>query len=93
MTTITDPLHGIPVRLDLDAAVPAFTKALSHLDTTTTRELDRVGFPTALRELVRLRGARFVYVFQSTPVIANGRTSRRALPSGPYAVSIHARHR
>jgi AhpD family alkylhydroperoxidase len=57
MTTITDPLHSIPVRLDIDAAVPAFTKALSHLDTTTTRELDRVGFPVALRELVRLRAS------------------------------------
>ena len=57
MTTITGPVHSIPVRLDIDAAVPAFTKALSHLDTTTTRELDRVGFPVALRELVRLRAS------------------------------------
>jgi AhpD family alkylhydroperoxidase len=57
MTTTTDPRHTIPSRLDVDAAVPAFSKAMSHLDTTATRELDRVGFPAGLRELVRLRAS------------------------------------
>ena len=55
--TTTQKLHPIPSRLDVDAAVPAFSKAMSHLDTTATRELDRVGFPAGLRELVRLRAS------------------------------------
>jgi AhpD family alkylhydroperoxidase len=60
MTTTTqtsDRLHRVPVRLDVDAAVPSYSKAMSHLDTTATRELDRVGFPAGLRELVRLRAS------------------------------------
>jgi AhpD family alkylhydroperoxidase len=57
MTTTADTRHVVPVRLDVDAAVPAFSKAMSHLDTTATRELDRVGFPSGLRELVRLRAS------------------------------------
>ena len=57
MTTTTETLHEIPTRLDVDAAVPTFSKAMSHLDTSAIRELDRVGFPTGLRELVRLRAS------------------------------------
>lgn len=53
----TDTLHPIPTRLDIDATAPAFSKAMSHLDTSATRELDRVGFPAGLRELVRLRAS------------------------------------
>ena len=57
MTTTSDQQHQVPVRLDVDAAVPTFSKAMSHLDTSATRELDRVGFPAGLRELVRLRAS------------------------------------
>lgn len=57
MTTTPDQTHAVPVRLDVDAAVPTFSKAMSHLDTSATRELDRVGFPAGLRELVRLRAS------------------------------------
>ena len=56
-TTQEDTLHQIPSRLDVDAAVPAFSKAMAHLDTTATRELDRVDFPAGLRDLVRLRAS------------------------------------
>jgi AhpD family alkylhydroperoxidase len=56
-TTQEDTLHQIPTRLDVDAAVPAFSKAMAHLDTTATRELDRVDFPAGLRDLVRLRAS------------------------------------
>jgi AhpD family alkylhydroperoxidase len=56
-TQTTDHRHQVPVRLDVDAAVPSYSKAMSHLDTTATRELDRVGFPAGLRELVRLRAS------------------------------------
>jgi AhpD family alkylhydroperoxidase len=62
MTTTHEARHTIPARLDparldLDAVVPAYSKAMAHLDTTATRELDRVGFPAGLRELVRLRAS------------------------------------
>jgi AhpD family alkylhydroperoxidase len=56
-TQTSEVRHQVPVRLDVDAAVPSFSKAMSHLDTTATRELDRVGFPAGLRELVRLRAS------------------------------------
>lgn len=56
-TTQEDTLHQIPSRLDVDSAVPAFSKAMAHLDTTATRELDRVDFPAGLRDLVRLRAS------------------------------------
>jgi AhpD family alkylhydroperoxidase len=49
--------HHVPIRLDVDAAVPSFSKAMAHLDTTATRELDRVGFPDGLRDLLRLRAS------------------------------------
>ena len=47
----------IPVRLDFDSAVPAFSRAMSHLDNAATKELDRVGLDARLRELVRLRAS------------------------------------
>jgi AhpD family alkylhydroperoxidase len=53
-TTRTEARHQIPTRLDVDAAIPSFNKAMAHLDSTATRELDRVGFPRGLRDLVRL---------------------------------------
>jgi AhpD family alkylhydroperoxidase len=56
-THTSDVRHHVPVRLDVDAVVPSFSRAMSHLDTAATRELDRVGFPAGLRELVRLRAS------------------------------------
>jgi AhpD family alkylhydroperoxidase len=56
-TIDTEPRHRVPTRLDVDAAVPAFSKAMAHLDTTAVRELDRVGFPAGLRDLLRLRAS------------------------------------
>ena len=47
----------IPVRLDVDAAAPTFSKAMSHLDKAAIKELDRVDFDPKLRELVRLRAS------------------------------------
>jgi AhpD family alkylhydroperoxidase len=54
MTTMTTE---IPVRLDVDAAAPAFSRAMSHLDNAATKELDRVGIEPGLRELVRIRAS------------------------------------
>jgi AhpD family alkylhydroperoxidase len=53
----TETLHRIPTRLDVDTAVPAFSRAMSRLDGSATQELDRVGFPQGLRDLVRLRAS------------------------------------
>jgi AhpD family alkylhydroperoxidase len=53
MTTPTT----IPARLDFDAHATAFAKAMAHLDSTATKELDRVDFDPRLRELVRLRAS------------------------------------
>jgi AhpD family alkylhydroperoxidase len=57
MTTTQDSLHQIPARLDVDAAIPSYSKAMAHLDTTATRELERVGFPVGLSHLLRLRAS------------------------------------
>ena len=81
-TTQEDTLHQIPTRLDVDAAVPAFSKAMAHLDTTATRELDRVGFPAGLRELVRLRasqinGCAYCVDTHSTDAASAGESAQR----------------
>jgi AhpD family alkylhydroperoxidase len=80
--TTTEALHRIPTRLDLDTAVPAFAKAMAHLDTTATRELDRVGFPSGLRELVRLRasqinGCAYCVDTHATDAAAAGESAQR----------------
>ena len=81
-TTQQDGRHEIPTRLDVDAAVPACSKAMSHLDTTATRELDRVGFPAGLRELVRLRasqinGCAYCVDTHSTDAASAGESAQR----------------
>jgi AhpD family alkylhydroperoxidase len=81
-TTQHDARHRIPTRLDVDAAVPSFSKAMSHLDTATTRELDRVGFPAGLRELVRLRasqinGCSYCVDTHSTDAASAGESAQR----------------
>jgi AhpD family alkylhydroperoxidase len=55
--TITTDLVSVPVRLDVDTHAAAFSKAMSHLDTAATRELDGVGFDLGLRDLLRLRAS------------------------------------
>lgn len=47
----------IPERLDFDALVPAFSRAVNDLDEAATAELDRVGIEPALREALRLRAS------------------------------------
>jgi AhpD family alkylhydroperoxidase len=82
MTTTQDTLHRIPARLDVDVAVPTFSKAMSHLDTSATRELDRVGFPAGLRDLVRLRasqinGCSYCVDMHSTDASTAGESAQR----------------
>jgi AhpD family alkylhydroperoxidase len=82
--------HTIPTRLDVDAAVPAFSKAMAHLDTTTTRELDRVGVPAGLRDLLKLRasqinGCAYCVDMHATDAASNGESQQRI-----HAVSVWA---
>jgi AhpD family alkylhydroperoxidase len=88
--TSHESLHKVPTRLDVDAAVPAFSKAMSHLDTTAIRELDRVGIPAGLRDLLRLRasqinGCAYCVDMHSTDAAANGESLQRI-----HAVSVWA---
>jgi AhpD family alkylhydroperoxidase len=81
-TMDTEPRHQVPTRLDVDAAVPAFSKAMAHLDTTAVRELDRVGFPAGLRDLLRLRasqinGCAYCVDMHSTDAAAAGESTQR----------------
>jgi AhpD family alkylhydroperoxidase len=82
MTTTQETRHQIPVRLDVDAAVPAFSRAMSRLDGSATQELDRVGFPRSLRELVRLRasqinGCSYCVDMHSADAAAAGESAQR----------------
>jgi AhpD family alkylhydroperoxidase len=49
--------HEIPVRLDFEAHGRDFYRAVSHLDQTATKQLDKVEFDPRLRELVRIRAS------------------------------------
>ena len=86
----SDALHKVPTRLDLDNAVPAYSKAMSHLDTTATRELDRVGIPAGLRDLLKLRasqvnGCAYCVDMHATDAAKNGESQQRI-----HAVSVWA---
>jgi AhpD family alkylhydroperoxidase len=88
--TSHESLHKVPTRLDVDAAVPAFSKAMAHLDTTAVRELDRVGIPPGLRDLLRLRasqinGCAYCVDMHSTDAATNGESLQRI-----HAVSVWA---
>jgi len=81
-TTTTETFHRIPTRLEVDAAVPAFSRAMSRLDGSATQELDRVGFPQGLRELVRLRasqinGCAYCVDTHSTDAVSAGESTQR----------------
>jgi AhpD family alkylhydroperoxidase len=56
MTTET-VTETIPVRLDFEAAVPGFSRAMAALDRATTRELEDAGIEPRLRELIRIRAS------------------------------------
>ena len=80
--------YEIPVRLDIDAHAPAFSRALSHLDHAATKELDRAGIEPKLRELVRVRasqlnGCAYCIDMHTKDARAVGETEQRlyALPA------------
>lgn len=47
----------VPERLDFDALVPAFARAVNELDEAAVAELDRADIEPDLRELLRLRAS------------------------------------
>lgn len=47
----------IAMRLDFDALVPAFSRAVNDADEAATAEADRAGIDRGLRELIRLRAS------------------------------------
>jgi AhpD family alkylhydroperoxidase len=84
----TETLHRIPTRLDIDTVSPAFSKAIAHLDTAANRELDRVGIPAGLRDLLKLRasqlnGCAYCVDMHATDAAKNGEPQQRI-----HAVSI-----
>jgi AhpD family alkylhydroperoxidase len=54
--TVTE-FVAIATRLDFDALVPGFSRAVSDLDEAATAEADQAGIDPTLRELVRLRAS------------------------------------
>jgi AhpD family alkylhydroperoxidase len=78
----------IPVRLDFDAQVPGFARAVAHLDHAATKELDAAGIDPLLRELVRVRasqlnGCAYCVDMHTKDARAAGETEQRlyALPA------------
>lgn len=81
-TTETPEITAQPARLDIDTAAPGFSKAMSHLDNATNRELDRVGIEPLLRELVRIRasqinGCTYCIDMHTKDARAKGETEQR----------------
>jgi AhpD family alkylhydroperoxidase len=75
-------------RLDFDAAAPAFSRAMAHLDQAATKELDNAGIEPRLRELIRIRasqlnGCAYCIDMHTKDARAIGETEQRiyALPA------------
>ena len=78
----------IIARLDFDAVVPGFSKAMAALDRAATKELDSAGLDPRLRELVRIRasqlnGCAYCIDMHTKDARAAGETEQRlyALPA------------
>ena len=78
----------IAPRLDFDAIVPGFSRAMAALDRAATKELDSAGLDRRLRELVRIRasqlnGCAYCIDMHTKDARAAGETEQRlyALPA------------
>ena len=78
----------IIARLDFDAVVPGFSRAMAALDRAATKELDSAGLDPRLRELVRIRasqlnGCAYCIDMHTKDACAAGETEQRlyALPA------------
>jgi AhpD family alkylhydroperoxidase len=90
----------IPLRLDFEAAAPAYAKAMSHLDHSATKELDRADIDHRLRELLRIRvsqlnGCAYCVDMHTKDARAVGETEQRiyALPVWDEAPYFSSRER
>jgi AhpD family alkylhydroperoxidase len=97
MTTTT---HTFTPRLDVDAAAPAFSQAMSHLDRAATKELDKAGIEPRLREMIRVRasqlnGCAYCIDMHTKDARAIGETEQRlyALPAWREAGYYTSRER
>ena len=79
---------SIDPRLDFDGLAPATARALSHLDTAVTKDLDAADIDRRLRELVRIRasqlnGCAYCIDMHTKDARAVGETEQRiyALPA------------
>ena len=86
--TIDQATSSIPVRLDIEAQAPAFTRAMGQLDHAATKQLDQAGIEPLLRELVRIRasqlnGCAYCIDMHTKDARAAGETEQRlyALPA------------
>jgi AhpD family alkylhydroperoxidase len=98
--TVQTTTQNIPVRLDFDATVPGFSKAMVTLDRAATRELDAAGIEPRLRELVRIRasqlnGCAYCIDMHTKDARAAGETEQRlyALPAWRETPFFTARER
>jgi AhpD family alkylhydroperoxidase len=97
--TTTDTVE-IAVRLDFDAHAATFSRALSHLDNATTKQLDAVDFDHKVRDLVRIRasqlnGCAYCIDMHTKDARAAGETEQRiyALPAWRETPFFTARER
>ena len=81
-------IQTIIARLDFDAVVPGFSRAMAALDRAATKELDSAGLDPRLRELVRIRasqlnGCAYCIDMHTKDARAAGETEQRlyALPA------------
>ena len=86
--TVTENNPQVPVRLDFDTHAAGYSRAMSHLDNVTTKQLDAVEFDHRLRELVRIRasqlnGCAYCIDMHTKDARAVGETEQRiyALPA------------
>src|SRR6266568_3176168 len=90
----------ITKRLDFDAIVPGFARAMAALDRAATKELDSAGLDPRLRELVRIRasqlnGCAYCIDMHTKDARAIGETEQRifALPAWPETPYFTSRER
>ena len=78
----------IAARIDFDALVPAFSRAVSELDEAAIAEADQAGIDPALRELIRLRASQLNGCAYCVDMHARDARKAGATPQRVDAVAI-----
>src|SRR6185437_845875 len=84
----------IAIRLDFDAHAADFSRAMERLDHAATKEFDRVGLDSRLRELVRIRasqlnGCAYCIDMHTKDARAIGETEQRIFALPAWAETPH----